>query len=234
MGRVRACRAADLADAMDALGLVNTGSMSPAMRPIRPGLRMAGLAYTVQLLPAQVAARPCATIAEYWEALNRWCEDTYAFTAGLRAGEGRESVVVIDMGGCPGGIWGSAIGLDSLKWGVVGAVIDGGCRDSAECNGEQLAVWCTVRTSNHVYARVVNGGVNVAVRCAGVTVYPRDVVCGDDDGVVVIPQKHAREVVTFAEAIHEADQRVRAQGYRDLGLTLDESLGPHGAEPPES
>ena len=228
LARVRACRPADLSDAMDAIGLVNIGTMSREMRPLRPGLAMAGFAYTVKLLPAQRDVRVCETVEGYWGELNRWCEDAYTFTAGLRAGEGKDGVVVIDMGGYPGGIWGSAIGLDSRKWGVVGAVIDGTCRDSYECNLEQLNVWCTKRSFNHVYGRVVNGGVNVPIRCAGVTVRPGDVVCGDDDGVLVIPRQHAEKVVSFAEAILHADQRVRAASYKDLGMEPDKTLGEAG------
>ena len=33
--KIRQCRLADLSDGMDALGLVNTGTMSSKMRPIR-------------------------------------------------------------------------------------------------------------------------------------------------------------------------------------------------------
>ena len=47
LNRIRACRPADLSDAMDGIGLVGTGSMSPEMRSIRPGIRFAGFAYTV-------------------------------------------------------------------------------------------------------------------------------------------------------------------------------------------
>jgi hypothetical protein len=35
LNRIRQCRPADLSDAMDAVGLVGIGSMSPEMRPIR-------------------------------------------------------------------------------------------------------------------------------------------------------------------------------------------------------
>ncbi len=229
LARIRACRLADLSDAMDAIGLVNTGTMSKEMRPLRPGIAMAGLAYTVKLIPAQADVKVCETIEEYQEELNRWCSDTYTFTQGLTEGKGQDKVVVIDMDGYPGGIWGSLIGLDSVQWGVAGAVIDGACRDSYECNLEQIKVWCTTRTFNHVYGRLLNGGVNVPIQCAGVTVRPGDIVCGDDDGVLVIPQEHIEKVVMFAEAIHAADQRDRSKRYRDLGLPLDETLGKQGA-----
>jgi regulator of RNase E activity RraA len=223
--RVRALRLADLSDGMDAIGLVGTGAMSSRMRPLRPGIRAAGFAYTVKLVPTQADVKVCRTVDEYNQELTRWCEDTYFFTGGLRGGGGKDKVVVIDMDGFPGGIWGSAIGMDSVKWGCAGAVIDGGCRDSYECNLEQLNVWCTARTFNHVYGRLANGGVNVPIFCDGVAVNAGDIVCADDDGVLVIPRAQAEHVLMFADAVLEGDQRSRAQSYKELGMKPDETLG---------
>jgi len=222
---VRGLRLADLSDGMDAVGLVGTGTMSSAMRPLRPGIKMAGIAYTVKLVPTQADVRVCTTLDKYMLDLGKWCNDAYAFVGGLTDGRGKDKVVVIDMDGYPGGIWGSEIGLNSVKWGVAGTVIDGACRDSYECNLEQLKVWCTTRTFNHVYGRLVNGDVNVAVECAGVTVNPGDIVCGDDDGVLVIPRDRAEIVVDFARAILEVDQNSRARLYKEVGLTPDDTLG---------
>jgi 4-hydroxy-4-methyl-2-oxoglutarate aldolase len=223
--RIRACRLADLSDGMDALGLVNAGTMSPEMRPLRPGIRMAGFAYTVKLIPTQKTVKVCSTYEEYQKELGAWCQETYAFLGGLMDGQGKDKVVVIDMDGYPGGIWGSECGMNAAKNGVVGVVIDGGCRDSYECNLEKLDIWCTARTFNHVYGRLESGGVNVPVECAGVVVHPGDIVCGDDDGVLVIPREQAEQVVAFAEGILKADQKVRARHYRDLEYEYDETLG---------
>lgn len=104
--RIRACRLADLSDAMDAIGLVNTGTMSSRMRPLRPGIRMAGFAYTVKLVPSQKAVKVCSTYEEYQKELGEWCKGTYSFFQGLVDGKGKDKVVVIDSG----------------------------CRDSYECN----------------------------------------------------------------------------------------------------
>jgi regulator of RNase E activity RraA len=223
--RVRNCRLADLSDGMDAVGLVSTGTMSPEMRPIRPGIRMAGLAYTVRLVPTQEDVKVCTTYEEYQEELGRWCDNTYAFFEGIVDGKGRDKVVVIDAGAYPGGIWGSECGMNAVKNGVAGVVIDGACRDSYECNLENLKVWCTVRTFNHVYGRLENGGIEVPVRCAGVAVHPGDVVCGDDDGVLVIPRGRVEDVLEFAERVLGDDQKVRARHYKDLGYEPDETLG---------
>lgn len=225
IGRIRKCRLADLGDGMDAIGLVDAGSMSPEMRPIRPGIRFAGFAYTVKLVPAMKPVKACRTVEEYGRELGEWCADTYSFCAGLGDGNAKDKVVVVDMGGHPGGLWGSEIGMNMMKNGLAGVVLDGTCRDSHECNIEGVKAFCTKRSFNHVYGRLVGGGVNVPVECAGVRVRPGDVVCADDDGVLVIPRDRAEEVLAFAEHILRDDQKARARHYRDLGLPPDETLG---------
>jgi regulator of RNase E activity RraA len=223
--RVRGLRLADLGDGMDALGLVNRGTMTPAMRPLREGLRFAGFAYTVKLVQSQDSAIACDSVEQYMERLDEWCGDTYSFMGGLVNGQAQDKVIVIDMDGYPGGVWGSEIGMSTKKEGLVGAVIDGACRDSYECNLEKLNVFCTKRTFNHVYGRLRSGGVNVPISCGGVLVNPGDVVCADDDGVLVIPRDRVEEVLTIAYAVLKADQVKRAGHYKDLGYEPDETLG---------
>jgi 4-hydroxy-4-methyl-2-oxoglutarate aldolase len=222
--RIRRERLADLGDGMDAIGLVNAGTMSPEMRPIRPGIAFVGFAFTVKLIPAQKPVKACTSVEEFLSELGAWCAETYAFMGPLLK-DAKNKVCVIDMGGVPGGIWGSENGLSTMKAGLEGVVIDGSCRDSAECNLEGVKAFCTRRTFNHVYGRLCNGGYNVPVQCAGVTVQPEDVVCADDDGVLVIPRARAEEVLRFAERQHSDDQKTRARHYRDLGFARDETLG---------
>ena len=221
---IRKCRLADLGDGMDALGLVNRGTMNDRMRPLRPGISFAGFAYTVKLIPAKRDVKVCKDIEEYYQELNKWCSDTYTFNNGLTPESCPDTVVAVDMGGYPGGLWGSEIGAASMIKGVAGVVIDGACRDSEESNAEGVKVFCTRRTFNHVYGRLENGGINVPIECAGVTVKPRDIVCADDDGVLVIPYERAEEVLKFAVPIMEDDQKKRAEHYRKLGLKPDDSL----------
>ncbi|MCM3439375.1 RraA family protein [Metabacillus halosaccharovorans] len=221
---LRKCRLADLSDGMDALGLVNKGSMSTSMRPIRPGISFAGYAWTIKLVPSEETFTPCETVEEYMEQNSKFCGQIYSFMGVMRNEDLTDHVLVIDMGGYPGGILGSENMMKYHLWGMVGAVVDGGCRDSFECNLENVNVFSTKRTYHHVSGRMKLDGVKVPVNCAGVTVEPGDIVCADDDGVLVIPRDKAEEVLTFARAILEADQEVRSEHYKALGYEPDETL----------
>jgi regulator of RNase E activity RraA len=223
LGRIRACRPADLSDAMDAVGLIGTGSMSPEMRPIRSGIKFAGFAYTVKYIPAERGVKKCKTSEEYHDELNAWSGEVYAFTKGLDKAD--NIVCVVDMQGMPVGLWGSLIGMEMTHKGLEGAVLDGTCRDSYECNVEGVNAFCTRRSYNHPYGRIELDGVNVPIKCAGVKVNPMDIIVADDDGVLVIPRKKAEIVAEIAEDILRRDQKNRAGWYKTLGLEPDDTLG---------
>lgn len=224
MEALRKYRCADLSDGMDAIGLVDKGVMNDAMRPLRPGMEFKGYAYTVQLLPKQDGVKVCQTEEEWREELRRGCADIYRFVDGITTDNAKDMVVVIDMGGVRGGVWGSEIAMNTMLRGISGAIIDGGCRDSYETNLEQANVFCTRRTFTHSYGRVTFGGVNIPVNCAGVMVRPGDIICADDDGVLVIPIERAEEVMKFAHVQLSDDIKTRASHYKNLGFEPDETL----------
>lgn len=223
LNRIRQCRPADLSDAMDAVGLVSTGSMSPEMRPIRPGIKFAGFAYTVKYVPTKREVKECRTSQEYHKELGAWGREVYAFTKGLQKAD--NIVCVVDMQGMPVGLWGSLIGMEMINKGLEGVVLDGTCRDSYECNIEGVKAFCTKRSYNHPYGRIELDGVNVPIKCAGVKVNPIDIIVADDDGVLVIPRKKAEIVAQIAADILKRDQKSRAKWYKTLGLTEDDTLG---------
>lgn len=222
---LRKYRNADLSDAMDAIGLVDYGTMRSDVRPIRPGIEFKGFAYTVKLLPSNKNVKVCSTVEEWDKELSDWCSDTYTFNGGINEETAKDMVVVVDMKDAEGGLWGSEIGFAHKNLGTAGAVIDGGaCRDSFESNLEEVNVFCTHRTFRHVYGRAINGGVNIPISCGGVPVNPGDVICADDDGVLVLPRERCEELLKFARYQLEVDEKVRAKHYEKGGMAPDESL----------
>jgi len=224
IAEIRKFRNADLSDGMDALGLVDKGTMCQAMRPLRPGMEFKGYAYTVKLLPKQDGVVKCESVAQWREELGKGCGDIYRFVDGITAETAKDMVVVIDMGGVTGGVWGSEIAMNTMIRGITGAVIDGGCRDSYETNLEKANVFCTRRTFTHAYGRVTFGGTNLPVDCGGVLVKPGDIICADDDGVLVIPFACAEDVLKFARMQLEDDIKTRGEHYKKLGYKPDDTL----------
>ena len=78
--------------------------------------------------------------------------------------------------------------------GAAGLVSDGPVRDSGSLKQMDFPIYCAGGSAPlnllHHHAQ----DLNVPVGCGGVPVYPGDVIVGDDEGVVVIPQHLADEV----------------------------------------
>lgn len=222
---IRKYRCADLSDGMDAIGLVDKGVMNEAMRPLRPGIEFKGFAYTVKLFPKTEAVKVCKTVDEWREELGKGCDNIYTFVDKMTPETAPNTVLVVDMDGVRGGLWGSEIAMTMMERGLEGVVLDGGCRDSYEANLEGAPVFCTKRTFTHAYGRVERGELNVPVNCAGVTVKPGDIICADDDGVLVIPRERAEEVMMFAKMQLEDDIVARTNHYDNLGFEHDATLG---------
>lgn len=85
--------------------------------------------------------------------------------------------------------------------GMAGMVLDGAIRDIWDLRRMGLTVYArssSPRTAVGHYATVAR---NVEVQCAGVTVRPGDIIVADEDGVVVVPQERAEEVLKKAQEI---------------------------------
>ncbi len=82
--------------------------------------------------------------------------------------------------------------------GGAGIVSDGGIRDSVQVAGMDIPVFAAAPSPpvNRVAHHALEHGRPIS--CGGVAVYPGDIVFGDGDGVVIIPQHLAREVATEA------------------------------------
>jgi regulator of RNase E activity RraA len=78
--------------------------------------------------------------------------------------------------------------------GVAGVVTDGAMRDSQDIAKQPFPVFIKGRSAslNLTVHHAVD--INVPIACAGVPVFPGDIIVGDEEGVVVIPRHFADEI----------------------------------------
>jgi regulator of RNase E activity RraA len=90
--------------------------------------------------------------------------------------------------------------------GAAGLVSDGPVRDSGAIAKMDFPVFCAGGSAplNLLLHHAID--LNVPIGCGGVAVYPGDMIVGDDEGVVVIPQHLADEVA--ADAVEQEKMEV--------------------------
>jgi 4-hydroxy-4-methyl-2-oxoglutarate aldolase len=100
---------------------------------------------------------------------------------------------------------GNLMATAAVERGMAGMVLDGAIRDLWDVRRMGLTVYArskSPRTAVGHYATVAR---NVPVECGGVTVRPGDIIVADEDGVVVVPQERAAEVLKRAQAIDQQE-----------------------------
>ena len=138
------------------IGLVDKGTMNEAMRPLRDGIEFKGFCPHDQAASEIRCCKRYVRHRRVEEELGKVCNKIYNFVGGsLRRAKDR--IIVVDMEGVRGGLWGSEIAMTMMERGIEGVDLDGGCRDSYETNLEKAPVFCTKRTFTHAYGRVEPG-----------------------------------------------------------------------------
>lgn len=186
--------AAVLSDTLDSLGLMQQ-AMKPFMRPLDDTLVLVGRARTGLYMP--VYAPPAPGENPY--------EVEIALVDDLQPGD----VAVLACDGPTERIapWGELLSTASAARGAAGCVTDGLVRDVKQIRAMRFPVFCggigPLDTKGR--ARMVER--DVPVVCAGVAVQRGDLVFGDVDGLVVIPQAAEQEVLRRAlEKVRGEDQ----------------------------
>jgi regulator of RNase E activity RraA len=214
--RYRSVRVADVVDALDRYGFHGRLLISREIRPLYPGIKMAGFAVTVQARRVQ-GEIPSMSPEDY----DRYADEWYRFKADYGcfmkyAVPG--TVIAVNSDGCLDvGFWGSMIALVAKARGVEGVVLDGGCRDVWEVQRIRFPVFSRSIGRTEVVGRleIRPGDVNVPVSIGGVTVNPYDLIVGDDDGLVVVPRSIASQVLERAEKQLIADREAQ-KPYLDM------------------
>jgi regulator of RNase E activity RraA len=118
-------------------------------------------------------------------------------------------VLVMDCRGDLRGASGGNILITRLRVrGAAGLVSDGSVRDSPEIAQNPFPVFAAGRSANLNLVVHHAVDINVPIACAGVPVFPGDIVVGDEEGVVVIPRHLAAEVAQPAAEQEELERFV--------------------------
>lgn len=198
VARAAALDTATLSDALDRLGIVG---QCHGIAGRDPSFEMAGRAFTMLCGPA---GKPAGTVGDYIDDVP----------------EG--GVVVIDNGGRDDAtIWGDILTEIAHRRQLAGTLIDGISRDVALCRKLGYPVFSKGHWMRTGKDRVQVEQMHCPVAIGGVRVTPGDIVRGDMDGAIVIPQTHEDAVLDAAEEIGAAEDRIRAACR--TGVRLDEA-----------
>ncbi len=195
-----------LSDSLDALG-VTSQAMSPSIRPLDDALKMCGRARTGIYME----------VASVEPGVNPY-ELEIAIVDDLKPGD----VAVFACGGSSRiAPWGSLLSTATRARGAAGCVTDGFVRDILEIRNLKLPVFHGGIAPLDSKGRGQIQAVDVPVICDGVRVAPGDLVFGDADGVVVVPQAIEAQVLKIAfdkiNGEHHSINELRGGGFlRDV------------------
>ena len=183
---------AALTDVLDDRGL-REQTLPAEIRPLVPGTRVAGQAFTVEGTPTDV---------QDWDAGIR---KTLAMLGSVPPGHVAVYACHMDHAAHFGEL--SATSL--LTRGAAGCVIDGGCRDTRFIAETGYPVFSRFVTPEDCTWRWEVTATQVPITVGRVRIEPGDWIVGDEDGVVVVPQAIAADVLTAAEAKAGTENLIR-------------------------
>jgi len=181
-------RAAEFQPAILADVAGRRGALHGRIKALRPRMKLAGPAFTVEVRPG----------------------DNLMIHAALALARPGDVLVVDGKGDRTAALMGTIMMTAARQLGLVGVVLDGAVRDSLEIDEMDFPVF-SVGTNPNGPTKEVGGRIGHPVSVGGVTVHPGDFVIGDGDGVVVVERDRLEGLLPLAAQKVAAEARRMAQ-----------------------
>jgi len=175
----------------DALDRAGIQGVVRGLRHVAGPLAFGGRAVTARQEPAALGSFP-------GEAFD---------IAGILEAASEGDVLVIDVGGAEISSFGGLAARAAARRGIVGAIVDGACRDVDEIEASGIPVCSRHTTPLSGKRRMRTVEINGLVSCGGVPLRSGDYIFADRTGIVVVPGDRYEEVLAIAR---ELDRRDRA------------------------
>lgn len=174
------------------------GALPPRIKPVEPSWRLSGPAFPVATPPRN---------------------NLFLHQAIMAAPAG--SVIVADTGGeLEAGYWGEIMTHAALARGIAGLVIDGAVRDGEQLRTLDFPVFSAGLCIRGTGKGRTGGQVGGPVTIGSILVRAGDLVVGDGDGVVVVPQEDVAAALVASEAREREEQDI-IRRLRNGESTLD-------------
>lgn len=198
-----------VSDCLDAVGL-REQVMHPRVRPLFPGARVAGYAFTLELVEVDGAAKDASA----------------AYAGELEAVDSLQPRDVLVGSNCRRSFWGELLSTAAARRGAAGVVADAFTRDTDRIAAAGFPVFVSGIQAQDSLGRLDVSATRGPIECGQVRVDHGDLVLADADGVVAVPLRVAERVIAAAEEKVAGENTVRDELAR--GMSASEAFAAYG------
>ncbi|WP_243292143.1 RraA family protein [Bacillus sp. FJAT-47783] len=170
-----------ISDAMQGLN-----NLDPSIKPLKDEFKGAGRAFTVKM--------PVG--------------DNLVVLRAIREAKPGDILVIDAKGDTYRAIAGDFVVGMAKTLGIRGMVVDGVIRDIQGVKALNYPIFCK-GTTVAASGKAGVGEINVPISCGGVSVNPGDIIVGDADGVVVVPQNIEKDILS--KSMKKLDQDIKRE-----------------------
>ena len=213
----RRLHTAAVGDLLDAMGFYHQ-FLPPEIQPLQTDMIVLGRALPVleQDIPDPKLAAEAARSGKPFGLMLKALDD-------LKPGE-----VYFCTGSSPTyATWGELMSTRAMQLGAAGAVLDGYSRDTRGILKLEFPTFSRGRYAQDQRPRGHVIDFRIPVVCCGVTINPGDVIFGDLDGVVIVPQTVEDDIFALALEKVEKEQSVQ-KSLQEEGISAQAAFSKYG------